>query len=131
MDLDGIRPVRIGIITVSDRASEGKYEDISGPAIIETLNSEEPNTAVYQYHLGEALRGQGKVQEAEDAPGIEDLVGGNIPVPDALVRGPQGELQSVIRPVFHVEPLNPNPPDNSTPFAPDLPGRSSEGGRRY
>ncbi|WPZ09389.1 molybdopterin adenylyltransferase [Roseivirga spongicola] len=38
MNLDGIAPVKIGIITVSDRASEGKYEDISGPAIIETLN---------------------------------------------------------------------------------------------
>jgi len=38
MDLDGIKPIRIGIITVSDRASEGKYEDISGPAIIQTLN---------------------------------------------------------------------------------------------
>jgi len=38
MELDGIRPVKIGIITVSDRASEGTYEDISGPAIIATLN---------------------------------------------------------------------------------------------
>ena len=38
MKLDGIAPVKIGIITVSDRASEGKYKDISGPTIIETLN---------------------------------------------------------------------------------------------
>ncbi len=29
---------RIGIITVSDRASKGIYEDISGKAIIDTLN---------------------------------------------------------------------------------------------
>ncbi|MGX5915362.1 molybdopterin adenylyltransferase [Aliidiomarina sp. Khilg15.8] len=29
---------KIGIVTVSDRASAGVYEDISGPAIIETLN---------------------------------------------------------------------------------------------
>jgi len=29
---------RIGIVTVSDRASVGAYEDISGPAIIETLS---------------------------------------------------------------------------------------------
>lgn len=28
---------RIGIVTVSDRASAGAYEDISGPAIIDTL----------------------------------------------------------------------------------------------
>ena len=30
--------VKIGIITVSDRASKGTYEDLSGPAIIDTLN---------------------------------------------------------------------------------------------
>lgn len=29
---------RIGIVTVSDRASRGQYEDISGPAIEATLN---------------------------------------------------------------------------------------------
>ena len=31
--------MKIGIITVSDRASAGIYEDISGKAIIETLNT--------------------------------------------------------------------------------------------
>ncbi|MBP7770074.1 MAG: molybdopterin adenylyltransferase [Aliarcobacter sp.] len=31
--------VRIGIVTASDRASRGEYEDISGKAIIEVLNS--------------------------------------------------------------------------------------------
>jgi len=31
--------IKIGIVTVSDRASAGVYEDISGKAIIETLNS--------------------------------------------------------------------------------------------
>jgi molybdopterin adenylyltransferase len=30
--------IRIGILTASDRASAGVYEDISGPAIIDTLN---------------------------------------------------------------------------------------------
>ena len=30
--------VKIGIITVSDRASKGIYEDLSGPAIVDTLN---------------------------------------------------------------------------------------------
>jgi len=30
--------IKIGIVTVSDRASQGIYEDISGKAIIETLN---------------------------------------------------------------------------------------------
>ncbi|MBO3697621.1 molybdopterin adenylyltransferase [Roseivirga sp. E12] len=37
MDLDGIQSVKIGIITVSDRASKGVYEDLSGKAIIDTL----------------------------------------------------------------------------------------------
>ncbi|GAA4232109.1 molybdopterin adenylyltransferase [Postechiella marina] len=31
--------IKIGIITVSDRASAGIYEDLSGKAIIDTLNS--------------------------------------------------------------------------------------------
>lgn len=31
--------IKIGIITVSDRASAGVYEDLSGKAIIDTLNS--------------------------------------------------------------------------------------------
>lgn len=30
--------IRIGILTASDRASAGVYEDISGPAIVDTLN---------------------------------------------------------------------------------------------
>ncbi len=30
--------IRIGILTASDRASAGIYEDISGPAIVDTLN---------------------------------------------------------------------------------------------
>lgn len=33
-----MQTTRIGIITVSDRASRGQYEDISGPAIEATLN---------------------------------------------------------------------------------------------
>ena len=33
-----MRP-RIGIVTISDRASTGVYEDLSGPAIRDTLNS--------------------------------------------------------------------------------------------
>lgn len=30
--------IKIGILTASDRASSGEYEDLSGPAIIDTLN---------------------------------------------------------------------------------------------
>lgn len=33
-----MHPINIGIITVSDRASQGIYEDLSGKAIINTLN---------------------------------------------------------------------------------------------
>tara|TARA_B100001093_G_scaffold520524_1_gene617655 strand:- start:2149 stop:2691 length:543 start_codon:yes stop_codon:yes gene_type:complete len=36
--LDSLRPIKIGVITVSDRASKGEYDDLSGPSIIETLN---------------------------------------------------------------------------------------------
>ena len=32
-----MKKIRIGIITVSDRASQGVYEDLSGKAIIETM----------------------------------------------------------------------------------------------
>jgi len=32
-------PARIGIVTISDRASSGVYEDLSGPAIRDTLNA--------------------------------------------------------------------------------------------
>lgn len=31
--------IRIGIVTISDRASSGVYEDLSGPAIRDTLNA--------------------------------------------------------------------------------------------
>ena len=33
-----MQDIRIGILTASDRASAGIYEDISGPAIVDTLN---------------------------------------------------------------------------------------------
>ncbi len=33
-----MQPVPIGIVTVSDRASRGEYEDRGGPAIVEYLN---------------------------------------------------------------------------------------------
>jgi len=38
LKLDSLRPIKIGVITVSDRASKGEYDDLSGPSIIETLN---------------------------------------------------------------------------------------------
>jgi molybdopterin adenylyltransferase len=32
------KPVKIGVVTVSDRASRGEYEDLGGPAIIDYMN---------------------------------------------------------------------------------------------
>ena len=37
MNSDNTKPIKIGVITVSDRASKGEYDDLSGPAIIETF----------------------------------------------------------------------------------------------
>lgn len=37
MNSDDTKPIKIGVITVSDRASKGEYDDLSGPSIIETL----------------------------------------------------------------------------------------------
>lgn len=31
------RPARIGVVTISDRASRGEYEDLGGPAILEVM----------------------------------------------------------------------------------------------
>jgi molybdopterin adenylyltransferase len=33
------RPARIGVVTVSDRASQGIYQDLGGPAILDTLKA--------------------------------------------------------------------------------------------
>ncbi|MGW8123088.1 molybdopterin adenylyltransferase [Roseivirga echinicomitans] len=43
--------VKIGIITVSDRASKGDYEDLSGPAIIECLNEYLASSWKPMYHV--------------------------------------------------------------------------------
>ncbi|WP_350645713.1 molybdopterin adenylyltransferase, partial [Pseudoalteromonas sp. G24-MNA-CIBAN-0072] len=41
---------KIGILTVSDRASRGQYDDLSGPAIVDTLTTylSSPWQAVYR-----------------------------------------------------------------------------------
>jgi len=43
--------LRIGIINVSDRASQGIYEDIPGKAIVETLNEYIVGTWVKEYRV--------------------------------------------------------------------------------
>ncbi|WP_102795395.1 molybdopterin adenylyltransferase [Bowmanella denitrificans] len=47
------QPAKIGILTVSDRASRGQYEDLSGPAIIDTLNDYLTSTWEPVYRLVE------------------------------------------------------------------------------
>jgi molybdopterin adenylyltransferase len=44
-------PVNIGILTCSDRASEGVYEDISGKAILETLTDYLYSSWKPHYHV--------------------------------------------------------------------------------
>jgi len=46
MDMDRIK---VGVVTTSDRASAGIYEDISGKAIMETINSYLLNEVEYIY----------------------------------------------------------------------------------
>ncbi len=41
--------IKIGVITTSDRASQGIYEDISGVAIMETMNAYLLNECEYEY----------------------------------------------------------------------------------
>ena len=46
----GSAPARVGILTVSDRASRGEYEDLGGPAIRSYLEEilESPFESVYE-----------------------------------------------------------------------------------
>lgn len=41
--------IRIGVVTTSDRASQGIYEDISGKAIMEVMGEYLLNECVYEY----------------------------------------------------------------------------------
>ncbi len=41
--------IKIGVITTSDRASQGIYEDISGKAIMDTINEYLLNECEYEY----------------------------------------------------------------------------------
>ena len=41
--------IKIGVITTSDRASQGIYEDISGVAIMDTMKAYLLNECVYEY----------------------------------------------------------------------------------
>jgi molybdopterin adenylyltransferase len=54
------RPARIGVVTISDRASKGVYQDLGGPAILETLKTYLSSPWEHSYHL-----------IPDDQPGIE------------------------------------------------------------
>lgn len=41
--------IKIGVVTTSDRASQGIYEDISGRAIMDAMNDYLENTCEYEY----------------------------------------------------------------------------------
>ena len=41
--------IKIGVVTTSDRASQGIYEDISGVAIMDTMKEYLKNECVYEY----------------------------------------------------------------------------------
>ncbi|MEY3091147.1 MAG: molybdopterin adenylyltransferase, partial [Pseudomonadota bacterium] len=41
--------IKIGVVTTSDRASQGIYEDISGVAIMETMQAYLKNECEYLY----------------------------------------------------------------------------------
>ena len=43
--------IRIGVLTVSDRASRGEYEDLGGPAISEYLRKTLVSEAIEEYRV--------------------------------------------------------------------------------
>jgi len=45
------RPACIGVITISDRASQGVYQDLGGPAILATLTDYLTSPWEHRYHL--------------------------------------------------------------------------------
>ena len=58
---------RVGIVTVSDRASRGEYEDLGGPAIREWLDHLPPVSAAAAQELQDVV-------DAEDFRSIDDAM---------------------------------------------------------
>ena len=77
--------IKIGIITVSDRASQGVYEDLSGKAIAATLNDYLTSswTEVYRLIPDEQDQIEATMKELADAEGCCLIVttGGTGPAP--------------------------------------------------
>lgn len=78
-------PIRIGILTVSDRASAGEYEDRSGPAIRDTLTAylSSPWAEEYRVVPDEPARIEATLKELCDAAGccLVLTTGGTGPAP--------------------------------------------------
>ena len=47
--------IKIGVITTSDRASQGIYDDISGVAIIDTMNFNNRYSRFYRVTFGKEI----------------------------------------------------------------------------
>jgi molybdopterin adenylyltransferase len=79
------RPARIGIVTVSDRASRGEYEDLGGPAIEATFRAylESPWEPVYRCIPDERAGIERTLVELVDVEGCDLVVttGGTGPAP--------------------------------------------------
>ena len=79
------RPVRLGILSISDRASRGEYEDRSGPAVRAYLD--EVVTSAKEFHLRLISDDQPKIEatliELADVVGCDLVVtsGGTGPAP--------------------------------------------------
>ena len=76
---------RIGVITVSDRASDGRYDDLSGPAIADTMNDylTSPWEQVYRLIPDEQDEIENTIKELADQEGCCLIVttGGTGPAP--------------------------------------------------
>jgi len=81
--------IKIGILTASDRASSGVYEDLSGPAIIDTLNDylQSDWQAVYKVIADDQQVVEDALKEMSDTQSCCLIVttGGTGPAPRDLV----------------------------------------------
>ncbi len=77
--------IKIGVLTVSDRASRGEYEDKGGPAVIEKLKSmlTSPWKAVYRIVPDDVARVEEALKELCDVEGCALVIttGGTGPSP--------------------------------------------------
>jgi len=76
--------IKIGVVTASDRASAGIYEDISGKAIIETMEAYLQNELVFSYRCvadEQALIEQALIELEEEGCALIVTTGGTGPAP--------------------------------------------------